>query len=296
MTPIELSNLYEQFRERVSVHVSNGCKRISVLLPDAFCDELHFYRLVFWGYALVQEAAKVPLAFLIRLPPRRSNAQLPKALSRLRTYVSHNLNFEKKRDKSTYMFVHGWFREACGSGTPDGPSQYGMCCNVLAEELRCVLSDAIVACDLLDDPTDGSRLVSDLRSRVQLRWEGYRFDPVVKKCALRLGSPSLDLRRFRAKHLDKWRRTLVEAQEGEQMRALELRIEEELLTVIGRALPVTANEALKQLGLAGRDATVAALLVLRSVRQCGQRTVPELIEYVMSVATESVPDGGIKQG
>ena len=56
MTPIELTGLYGRLRTRVSVHVPIGCAEISLRLSSDFDDELAFYRLVFWGYAIARIA------------------------------------------------------------------------------------------------------------------------------------------------------------------------------------------------------------------------------------------------
>ena len=214
------------------------------MLPQGLGDELAFYRLVNWGYVLVEEAAKIPLAFLTRLPPLRTDGSLRNEIASLRTYVAHNLDVASKRDLKTLAFAHRWFKEACGLGTPREPAHYGACCAVLADRLRATLEGAIEACDALDDPTDGPRLVADLKGRVDLMWEAHRFDPLVKECAARLGNPGLDLLAIRRKHLDAWRQALAAADEHDRERALTLRIEAALLNAIGDALPLTAKEAL----------------------------------------------------
>ena len=285
MTPIELSNLYQTLRTRVSIHSPNGCSEISLPLPSDFSDELAFYRLVIWGYALVNEAAKIPLAFLTKLPPLKANNSLRNEMSTLRTYVAHNLDISKKRDQKTYAFVHRWFKEACGRGSPDSAAHYGDCCIYLAGRLQEALTGAIYACDLLDDPEDGPRLVADLRGRVDLVWEAHRFDPIVAECAARLGNPGLDLLEIRSKHLDKWRRVLSEADENERERVLEQRIESDLLEAIGDVLPRTIRENLQQVA-ASADATVAALLLLREARHLGSMTLPQIIEFVSSQVLE----------
>ena len=285
MTPIELSNLYQTLRTRVSIHSPNGCSEISLPLPSDFSDELAFYRLVIWGYALVNEAAKIPLAFLTKLPPLKANNSLRNEMSTLRTYVAHNLDISKKRDQKTYAFVHRWFKEACGRGSPDSAAHYGDCCIYLAGRLQEALTGAIEACDLLDDPEDGPRLVADLRGRVDLVWEAHRFDPIVAECAARLGNPGLDLLEIRSKHLDKWRRVLSEADENERERVLEQRIESDLLEAIGDVLPRTIRENLQQVA-ASADATVAALLLLREARHLGSMTLPQIIEFVSSQVLE----------
>ena len=281
MTPTELSNLYQTLRTRVSIHSPNGCAEISLPLPSDFSDELAFYRLVIWGYALVNEAAKIPLAFLTNLPPLKADSSLRNEMSTLRTYVAHNLDLSKKRDQKTYAFVHRWFKEACGRGTPNSAAHYGDCCAYLASRLQEALNGAIEACGLLDDPEDGPRLVADLKDRIDLVWEAHRFDPMVADCAARLGNPGFDLLEIRSKHLDKWRRVLSEADENERERVLEQRIEADLLEAIGDTLPRTIRENLQRVA-ASADATVAALLLLREARRIGSMALPQIIEFVSS--------------
>ncbi|GAB1717351.1 MAG: hypothetical protein NTAFB05_23930 [Nitrobacter sp.] len=137
------------------------------------------------------------------------------------------------------------------------------------------------ACDLLDDPVDGPRLIADLQTRVDLMWAAHRFDPVATACADRLGNPGLDLLKLRADRLDVWRRTLAEADEKGRARALELRIEADILSAIGDRLPISAREASERLALAGPAAVVAGLLLLRDARRVGRLSLPELIELVV---------------
>ncbi len=282
MTPIELSNLYRTLRIRVSIHCPNSCAEISLPLPSNFGDELAFYRLVIWGYALVNEAAKIPLAFFTNLPPLKADNSLRNEISKLRTYVAHNLDMSKKRDQKTYAFVHRWFKEACGRGTPDQPAHYAACCDCLVDMLREVLNGAIEACDLLDDPEDGPRLIADLKDRIDLRWEAHRFDPIVETCAARLGNPGLDLLAIRSRHLEKWRDVLAQADENERERVLEQRIEADLLNAIGDALPRAIRENLQRVA-ARADATVAALLLLCEARRIGTMTLPQIIEHIGSL-------------
>lgn len=281
MTPIELSNLYRTLRTRVSIHCPNSCAEISLPLPSDFGDELAFYRLVIWGYALVNEAAKIPLAFLTNLPPLKADNSLRNEISKLRTYVAHNLDMSKKRDQKTYAFVHRWFKEACGRGTPDR-ADYAACCDCLVGKLQEVLNGAIEACDLLNDPEDGPRLADDLKARIDLGWEAHRFDPIVETCAARLGDPGLDLLAIRSRHLEKWRDVLAQADENERERVLEQRIEADLLNAIGDALPRAIRENLQRVA-ASTDATVAALLLLREARRIGTMTLPQIIAHVSSL-------------
>jgi hypothetical protein len=287
MTPIDLANLYVRLQQRISMHIQGACGDVSVMLPRGLHDELDFYRLVNWGYVLTEEAAKIPLAFLTRLPPLRTDGSLKKEIGTLRTYVAHNLDIERKRDQKMLAFAHRWFKDACGTGTPRDNAHYGGCCRVLATRLQSMLESAITASDALDDPTDGPRLIADLKNRIDLSWEAHRFDPLVEACAARLGNPMLDLRELRRKHLDKWRQTIAMADENDREGALTLQIEAALLDAIGNALPLTAQRASARLAIEGVDAVVAALLLLRDARQFGNLAVPEILEraYVAAMAS-----------
>ena len=282
MTPSDLNNLYEKLHQRVSLHVQDCCRHISVMLPSNYKDELAFYRLVNWGYVLLSEAAKTPIKYLTSLPPLRlDDDPLRRDISRLRTYVTHNLDMTRRRDRATLSFSHKWFKDVCGQGTPNNPAHYEKCCIFLANSLRQTLYGAIQACDLLDDQEDGERLISGLRNEVNSEWDAHQFDPFVEKCAARLGNLSLDLLDIRKKNLEAWRKTVKAADDNERERALELQIEATLLKVIGDALPCTAQEASKRLAISGPNAIVAALLLLRAA--CfEQMPLPEIIEKVAS--------------
>ena len=286
MTPTELTCLYDTFRSRVAGHAPSGCTEISLRLSSDFGDELAFYRLVFWGYALVNEAAKIPLAFLTNLPPLRANNLLRNETSALRTFLAHNLDMNKKSDQKTYSLVHRWFSEACGYGAPTNAVHYGACCVHLGGKLQEALSGAVEACHLLDDPEDGARLVADLQGRIDLTWEAHRFDPIVVECATRLGNPDLDLLAFRSRHLDNWRRVLSEAHEHRREQALEQRIEADFLTSIGNALPRSVRANLQGVA-ANSSATAAALLLVREARRIGTMTLPQILELVSSQMVRS---------
>ena len=281
MTPIELNNLYVAFRQRVAVYSPNACGVISLGLPVAFCDELSFYRLVNWSYVLVTEAAKIPLKFLTNLPPLKADQSFFKEIAFLRTYVAHNLDVSSKNDRKTYAFVFQWFKGACGRSDPITPAHFAECCEQLLRGLEEKLRGGIEACDLLDDSVDGLRLVEDLRNRVELMWDAHRFDPMVARCAERLGRPSLDLRELRNRHIEVWRTTLELADPENREEALEQRVEADVLAAIGDTLPSEVSHTIRELA-ANRDAVVAGLLLLRSARQIGSMSLQDIVAFLRS--------------
>lgn len=187
MTAVDITDLYDTLRTRISFHAPTGCSAISLKLSPDFTDEFAFYRLVFWGYALVHEAARTSFSFLTSLAPLKADRMLRKETSNLRTFLAHNMDRGNRRHRKIYDFVHRWFGEACDERNPESSGHFRSCCTYLGEEICKGLRGAIAACDLLEDSVDGARLVASLKGRLDLAWEASRFDPIVARCADRLG-------------------------------------------------------------------------------------------------------------
>ena len=282
MTAVDITGLYDTLRTRISVHAPTGCSAISLKLSPDFIDELAFYRLVFWGYALVHEAARTSFPFLTGLPPLKADRMLREETSNLRTFLAHNMDRRNRRNRKTYDLVHRWFSDACGERNPQSSEHFQSCCTCLGTEICKGLRGAIAACDLLDDSVDGVRLVADLNGRLDLAWEASRFDPIVVRCADRMGNSGIDLRAFRGRHLDKWRRFLKEADATAREQALEQRIEADLLATMDGALPASVREGLQRVA-ANPDAIAAALLLLSDAQRVGTLTPQQIIDLVNSI-------------
>jgi len=281
MTAVEITGLYDTLRTRISVHAPTGCSAISMKLSPDFIDELAFYRLVFWGYALVHEAARTSFSFLTSLAPLKADSMLRKETSNLRTFLSHNMDRRNRRHRKIYDFVHRWFGEACGERDPENSGHFRSCCTYLGNEIRRGLRGAIAACDLLEDSVDGARLVADLNGRLDLAWEASRFDPIVARCADRLGNPRIDLHAFRRRNLERWRQFLTEADATNREQALEQRIEADLLAAMHGALPASVRGGLQRVA-GSPDAIAAALLLLSDAQRVGTLTPPQIIDLINS--------------
>ena len=276
---MEIGNLYDQFRTRLAVHVPSACSEISVMLPARFSGELAFYRLVNWTYVLIQEAARIPIEYLINLPPLEADASFRREIKYLRTFVSHNLDVTTRRDRKMYAFVSRWFKESCGRGTPSSQRNFTACCARLAGEVDEVLTGAITACDLLDDPEDGPRLVAGLEERIDSFWQAHRFDPIVAKCAARFGDFGLDLVEFRSRHLEGWRRVLAVTETSQRGTMLEQKIEADLLQIFRGTLPVEVRRELEKIA-ESRESVVTGLLILSDASRVNSLTVPEIIQCI----------------
>lgn len=277
MTPADLANRYLQLRQRTDMHLRGACGDVSIPLPADFGDELAFYRLVNWAYVVLAEAGKLPIAFLIALPPLSTTSKLRAEVGNMRTFVAHNLDVTSPSDYKTRSFAHQWFRTACGVGTPIVAADFASCCCYLATRLDGVLKGAIEACDSLDDPDAGPSLVTDLRNRIELQWDAHRFDPIVAEAAAAIGNPGLDLLAIRRRHLESWRKTLATADENQRETALRLRIEATLIAEFADTLPSSITEISARLAIAGPPVIGAALVLLRDVRRFAPFTVAEIL-------------------
>lgn len=240
----------------------------------------------------MNEAAKVPIFFLMALPPLKANSELRTEVGKMRTFVAHNLDVTSKSDLKTRSFAHSWFRSACGIGSPIDAAHFASCSEYLGKRLEQALRGAVEACDALDDPIDGPALVNDLRGRIDLNWDAHRFDPIVSEIASTLGNPGLDLLEIRRRNLEIWRRTLATADEGRRGEALRLKIEATLLSEIADTLPIPAAEISRMLAITGPNAVCAAMVILRDARRFASATVGQILEAAGGQALNAVKRGG----
>jgi hypothetical protein len=190
------------------------------------------------------------------------------------------MDLDDRRNLRTLAYVHSWFKEACGSGTPIQAHHFAQCSERLAGSISLTLQGALDACDLLDDATDGARLVADLKARVDLDWPAHLFDAILHKCVERLGNPGLDLRSVRRRYLERWRKVLAEADEEQRERVLVIGIETSLMREIEDRLPMTAQEIACKLALSSPSMIIAALILLSDAQKYGNLAPASLIEEV----------------
>jgi hypothetical protein len=263
----EVSTAYGQLRRRLSVYAGqDALPNITIDPPKGTSDELSFLRMVAWSYVLLYEAGRVPFGYLRQLPPwnQPASALLPHVRA-LRTWTSHNLALEKTDDIATLREAIAWFSKTCGAGTPTSSSHWQQCFTALCTDLVGVLSAALGACDAFEKQDDRDRLVDGLKLRLDRNWAAYRFDAVVEEVAIRLGYKGIDPVRVRSLHLDSWRKVVAGSTEDALERNLTLRIEADILAMMGSALPLTSEELAELTGVTKKESVIGMLLSLRAV-------------------------------
>jgi hypothetical protein len=255
---------YRQLRQELVRHGGDNALRAieGLALPTRDDDELSFIRLVVWSYALLQENGRVALRFL------RELGKMPKGpvndcVMSLRAWLTHNLSLTSDSDQQRMNIARSWIRATCGRHINLESEHWQQCFNGLCAALSEMLNGALESCAVLDHHVDGPRNVEELRQRLTKNWDAHVFDGYVRESANLLGLDDIDIVAFRLKHLTQWRKVVEVAADGTSHRLLTQRVEGDLLTWFGDALPLTAAEVLKLVPVSPTELSVLLLAVRR---------------------------------
>jgi len=239
---------YQTLKRRLALSVgANALPDITIDPPKGESDELSFIRLVAWAYVLLNESGKISLNFLRKLPPWKGSEILPYVRS-LRTWSSHNLQFDKDHDIQTLRAAVVWFTETCGAGTPQESAHWQKCFAMLCGDLHRTLSLAISTCDQLDSGEDAMGLRASLKSKLDRFWPAHAFDAYVVQALRVFGLDGFDVVNIRNRHLNQWRK-IVEISSADQLeRNVVSAVESSVLREIGECLPITAEQLSHILG------------------------------------------------
>lgn len=267
MNFLQVDNLLLQLRRRLDTIAGSDCiGEITLPRPDGSHGELSFLRLVIWAYALHQEKGRAVLRFIDSIPAIAPRKTALRHVAALRTWVAHSLSLDAVHDRKTLAVAEAWLLGACGSGSPQAAAQWEACSSRLLAELGDSLGLALTACDYLATNDNGPPLIDELQRRLKRDWAAHIFDGYVDDACRRLGYEGIETPKFRARHLDSWRRVVDAADENKIELLLKRRIESDLLKLMGAALPLSADDLAAVLPAAEPCALAASLLLLANVR------------------------------
>jgi hypothetical protein len=270
-----IENQFLQLRGRMTVALGRDyIGEITVTKPDGENSELSFLRLVIWCYVLQNENGRVVLRFVDKIPSVSGKAIL-KQVGALRTWLAHNLSFDKVRDLKTLQAAEAWLIKACGTGSPRTLEEWGACSRCLQGEISGALDEVIKACDFFATQEDGARLVGQLKHQAERNWDAYKFDIVAESACNNFGYKGLDIQKFREKNLAEWRKVVDMALDENMADLLKLRIEADLITLMNFALPVPSDDIKSALEGVRPEALAIAISVLRA-RICGAIESPAI--------------------
>jgi len=264
----EIHNLQLEFKRRLSSLAGKEVFReITVNTPRGTQDELSFIRLVAWGYVLVYETGKNSFKFLRQLPPLSDiKGPLVPHIHALRTWASHNLELDKKRDISTVTIATKWLLSQCGTGSPSTSEHWEICFKAIANDLKEILEKAIEACDCFDKSEDREDLIKKFKTHLERSWDAFQFDAYVEKAFSKFGYTGLSTTDFRAYHLESWRKIVVSSIDDKAIENnLTIRIENDVLNFMSSSVPLLSSEIQQRVKNYETGAVIAAMLYLREL-------------------------------
>lgn len=256
---------------------------VTIRPPAGQADEASFLRLVAWSYALVFEAGRVTIPYLLDLPDATPDAKPnPKAARHLvhdlRTWGFHNLGFSNDQDLAVSQRSQMWFVSTCGAYPPNDSETWQTCFLALCSEVEAIVAHCQVAMvQVLSSTDDGQAATADLRRRIDRVWPAYEFDKLIGDAAVRLGI-RVDARKFREPRLPKWRGFLESIPGGDDPESQMIRmIERDLLDYVEEVLPIDGRDVMSTLGLAHGPEVGIALHRARELFRCGIRDREQLL-------------------
>jgi len=266
-----------------SVAGNNALGEISVRPPTSD-DEASFLRLIAWSYALIFEAGRITIPYLLKLP---SSVAIPEGecetacrnVHDLRTWTFHNLGYDSERDVARIRRVHTWFMDRCEVSPPDNAADWSRCFDDLCKDVHGVTKYCKGAVSLLLDESEyNSEVIADLNLRCDRNWPVERFDGIVADAAIRLGK-NVNIPSFRQHRINRWRQFLESVPEADNPRVRIVRlIERDLLDHFEGILPIDGNDVMNHIGLAPGPAVGDLLMLARRLYDAGVDSKRELLD------------------
>lgn len=208
----QLTAEWMNFQGLISVHIPSQTlfEQINVDEPNPPPDELHFLKLVAWGYILFVESFPV-LYKQINGSLRTASPENFKKVSfiyqnivALRTHQGHNLVPSSTSDQQKIKLVTIWKSENGGN-----PFDWSNCCTAICTQIIEVLAifESLIT-DIARDKEDLSKFTDDIFFAIERKWEAYQFDSFLEKAADILSIENFDVVKYRKSRTDDWQKNV----------------------------------------------------------------------------------------
>ncbi len=287
MAFIELSAAVHDLRNSLRSTVGEEALReLTIRVPAGESDEASFFRLVNWSYALLFEAGRITVPYLLKLPSRTPSGSVRPQVARglvnsLRTWCVHDIGFSSDRSTGIMREVQTWFIERCGGCPPDSDDAWRLSFEDLCYKVGLIVEHCQGAVDLvLSSPDDRDDTIADLQRRLDRSWPACRFDEVVSDACTRFGL-SLNVMKFREPRLPKWRQYLETVPEEDDPRTKVIGIiERDILDHTSDILPINGNDVMNAFNLSPGPIVQDVLVQARTLFRSGIRDPSELLEQL----------------
>ena len=280
----ELNAEYVGLRNTLRAFVGENALGEITVQPPAGDDEASFLRLTAWSYALIFEAGRVAIPYLLKLPASPSLSQSDadsarRMISDLRASSFHNLELQSNRNSAIYRRTSLWFTETCGANPPNDAAGWRVCFERLCDMAGLIVARCKSALEIaLADAESREDVIDDLQRRLDRNWSAHEFDEIVGDAATRIGQ-RLDVPKFRQSRLAAWRDFLYAIPEGDDPEGQITRlIERDVLDHFESALPIDGRDVMEVLGLRPGPEVGEALRFARGLHRSGITGRAEMIE------------------
>lgn len=196
-------SLRERLRESTEIILSE----VSVERPSDPEDELHFVRLVAWGYVFLVEVASTPIRHIQTIIrgadpiEHKKVADAVRLVTNLRTYQAHQLSHDSSSDLDTKANVSTWL--AITDGDQPWPARIRLLCSSICEAIGAIVRkwEGLTA-----EETSRADAIDALRSAFDRQWPPHLFDRFLEEAATELGINGMDYPRYRGPRLSGWRK------------------------------------------------------------------------------------------
>ena len=268
---------------------------VTIRLPVDGGGEISFFRLIAWSYALVFEAGRISIPFLLRVAGAyEQQSESIQLIRTLRTWSFHNLGFDSKRDSQLSRHVHRWFLEACQRSPPVKEAEWNCCfdrlCDLVGEVIKqCQQAISVV----LLSPDDGEAVIEDLRNRIERFWPPHKFDALVGDEAIRLGV-RIDVVKFRTPRLERWRSFLTNIPEDDNpTEAITRLVGRDLLKYEDGILPISGRDIMAEFDIPPGTEVGAMLRHAQELFGAGVREKGELLKRLRYLLKETRSEGSV---
>jgi len=262
----------------------NALDEITLSHPIRNNDEASFLRLTSWSYALLFEAGRVSIPYLLELPSRKGNAdrslvKVRKNVLSLRTFSFHNLGLTE-HDMQLSRKARDWHREKCGTDSPKSKREWRNCFESLCSEVSEVVTHCHGAIDnVLTSPVDGEGAIAELKKRLDRNWPAHSFDRLIEDILVRMHR-KLNVPAFRNQHISSWRSYLNCLPEGNDIETEMIQlIERDVLNHFDGMLPIDGRDIL-DLGVPQGPLVGKYLHKAREFLLNGDKDREELLELI----------------
>src|SRR3989339_1248224 len=229
---------------------------VSLETPNLSPSELGFIRVTTWLYVHYYEAGKVGLDFLeskvdayslIADDYCRTHRKL---IGLMRTFLQHNLDLQKQRDRVIQDACEEWLDKGCRTKVPSTEAHWAACLIALLKDSIKYLEVLCKAVRQVEADESREEICRQWKSRAEKHLPPHRFDELVAMAAIDMGRESIDPCKFRKQYYDKWSRELALLSEHQDVeREARRLIEHSILTNSTPTLPITGMDIISELAI-----------------------------------------------